>query len=53
MINNCCGGRYIKCTNGHRMLTVDHREREGLELVDLFMEPPKITGEVFEKDTTT
>lgn len=45
-------GGYIKCTNGHRMLTVDHREREGFELIDLFMETPKISGEVFEKDRT-
>ena len=34
------------------MLTVDHREWEGLELIDLFMEPPTITGEVFEKGRT-
>ena len=31
------------------MFTVDPREREGLELIGSFMEPPKITGEVFEK----
>ena len=31
---------------------MDHRERERFELIDLFMETPKISGEVFEKDTT-